>query len=55
MKLMKEIGLPRCAAIEATTTFAEAPIKVPLPPRQAPKASDHHTGSRFVMPICPIS
>ena len=23
MKLMKEIGLPRCAAIEATTTFAQ--------------------------------
>lgn len=24
------------------TRFADAPISVPLPPKQAPKASDHH-------------
>ncbi len=29
----------------ATTTLADAPTIVALPPRQAPSASDHHSGS----------
>ena len=41
--------------MEATTTLALAPISVPLPPKQAPKANDHHIGSRLLSPICPIS
>ena len=55
MKPMKEIGRPRCADMDATTTFALAPMSVPLPPRHAPSASYHQSGSRFVSPICPIS
>ena len=55
MKLMKEIGFPLCAAIDATTTFALAPIKVPFPPRHAPSAKLHHIGSRFESPISPMS
>ena len=55
MKPINEIARPRCAAIDATTTFADAPIKVPLPPKQAPSAKLHHIGSRFVKPICPMS
>ena len=55
MKPRNEICLPRCAAIDATTTFALAPMSVPLPPRQAPSARLHHIGSRFVRPIWPMS
>lgn len=40
----KFIGRPSLAAIPATITLAEAPINVPLPPKQAPKDSAHHTG-----------
>ena len=29
----------------ATAKFADAPVSVPLPPRQAPSESDHHKGS----------
>ena len=31
-------------AMPATTTLAEAPINVPLPPKQAPSDKAHHTG-----------
>ncbi len=36
-------------------TLAEAPMRVPLPPRQAPRARDHHTGSILVPAIALIS
>ena len=38
------------------TTLAEAPIKVPLPPRHAPKEMAHHNGatSTPVASIAPI-
>jgi len=32
IKPRKEIGRPRCADIDATTTFALAPMSVPVPP-----------------------
>ena len=35
---------PCCSATPAHTTFADAPIKVPLPPRQAPRANAHTNG-----------
>lgn len=38
-KSMKEMCQPSVSALEAITMLAEAPIKVPLPPKQAPKAS----------------
>src|SRR4029453_17655032 len=34
----------------ATTRFAEAPISVPFPPRQAPSDSAHHKGSNAASP-----
>src|SRR5918997_4518661 len=37
--------IPSRATSPATTRLAEAPISVKLPPRQAPKESDHHRGS----------
>jgi hypothetical protein len=40
-KLMKPIGCPARSARPATVRFAEAPISVPLPPKQAPMARDH--------------
>ncbi len=33
---------PLFEAIPAATTFAEAPIRVPLPPKQAPRERGHH-------------
>ena len=36
-KFKKEISKPLFVAIPAVTILAEAPSKVPLPPRQAPK------------------
>ena len=53
--LAKEIFSPWIAAILATTTLALAPISVPFPPRHAPNDNAHHNGSRFVIPIAPIS
>ena len=44
--LKKEILHPFCSAIPAHTTLAEAPIRVPFPPRQAPNASAHTSGRR---------
>jgi len=35
-----------CSAMPAQTTFADAPIKVPLPPRQVPKARAQTIGRR---------
>src|SRR5882724_3550746 len=44
-KVMKRNGMPARSAMPATVRLAEAPISVPLPPRQAPSDSDHHSGS----------
>ena len=46
-KSMKEMWKPSTSAFEAMTMLAEAPIKVPLPPKHAPKASAHASGSMF--------
>src|SRR5690606_24984595 len=46
MKRKKLIGCPERPAMPTTTTLAEAPIAVALPPRHEPSASDHHTGCR---------
>ena len=43
-------GMPLRSAIPATVRFADAPISVPLPPRQAPSESDHHSGSILSAP-----
>ena len=43
---MKEIGYPASSDKPAVTTFAEAPMSVPLPPRQAPKARAQISGPR---------
>ena len=44
MKPKKLMGCPSRWAIPATITFAEAPISVPLPPKQAPSDKAHQTG-----------
>ena len=44
MNRRKEIFLPARSLIPATTTLAEAPIRVKLPPKSAPRASAHHKG-----------
>jgi hypothetical protein len=41
--------LPR-SAMPATVRLADAPIKVPLPPRHAPSDSAHHNGNRPSVP-----
>lgn len=48
MKSVNFILYPDFSANPATTRLALAPIRVPLPPRQAPRASDHQIGSRLV-------
>ena len=53
--LKKEIGWPSFAANPATAKFALAPISVPFPPKQAPRERLHHSSSKSVMPIFPIS
>ena len=45
---MKLNGTPLRSPMPATVRLAEAPIKVPLPPRQAPSDRHHHSGW-----ICP--
>ena len=40
----KVIGCPLFLLIPDKTTFAEAPIKVPLPPRHAPRDKAHQIG-----------
>ena len=47
---MKRKGMPARSAMPATVRLAEAPISVPLPPRQAPSESDHHSGRRPLRP-----
>ncbi len=54
-KWRKDMGYPFFAAMPATITLADAPIKVPLPPKQAPRASDHQTGSILAPEIALIS
>ena len=44
--LLKDMSWPASSAKPAATTFADAPIIVPLPPRQAPSASAHANGPR---------
>ena len=39
---MKVISCPNFLLISDSTTLADAPMSVPLPPRQAPKDSAHH-------------
>ena len=41
---MNVIGYPLLPAIPVSTTFAEAPIIVPLPPKHAPIDTAHHRG-----------
>src|SRR4051794_40190251 len=41
---MNEKPIPLRSAMPATVRFAEAPISVPLPPRQAPSDRHHHRG-----------
>ena len=41
---------PERSAKPAIIRLALAPTSEPLPPRQAPKASDHHSGTRFSAP-----
>ena len=43
---LKEIGYPASSDIPAVTTFADAPMRVPLPPRHAPNASAQIKGFR---------
>src|SRR5258708_40230341 len=43
---LNEMRLPSFSARPVTVTLAEAPISVPLPPRQAPSDRAHHS-------ICP--
>src|SRR4051794_9915903 len=47
---MKRNGMPLRSAMPATVRFAEAPIRVPLPPRQAPSDKHHHSGSILSAP-----
>src|SRR5262249_60707073 len=47
---MKRNGTPLRSAIPATVRFAEAPMSVPLPPRQAPSERHHHNGSILSAP-----
>ena len=49
VKPQKPIGSPRRSAMPTATTLAEAPTSVPLPPRQAPSASAHHSGVTWGM------
>ncbi len=50
----KLMGLPYLEAMPATMTLADAPIRVPLPPRQAPRARAHQVGSIGIPEICPM-
>ena len=43
-KAQKLMGYPAFLAMSTMTTFALAPITVPFPPRQAPRARAHHSG-----------
>ena len=52
---INRMGYPSCAARPATIKLALAPMRVPFPPRQAPRARLHHKGSKLATPICPIS
>ncbi len=43
MNCQKLIGLPVLAAMPIATTLALAATAVPLPPKSAPSANDHHS------------
>ncbi|MNM80793.1 hypothetical protein D3C81_927710 [compost metagenome] len=53
--LINVIGSPSFDDIPAAIRLALAPINEPLPPRQAPNARLHHNGSKWVIPMLPIS
>ena len=42
--LLNDISLPDSSASPAATTLADAPMIVPLPPKQAPNAKAHANG-----------
>ncbi|MGB2630433.1 MAG: hypothetical protein WBD17_04305, partial [Candidatus Omnitrophota bacterium] len=46
---IKEMGYPFFSLILDITILAEAPIKVPFPPRHAPRARAHHRGCATFM------
>src|SRR5512138_3212065 len=47
---MKLNGTPLRSPMPATVRLAEAPISVPLPPRQAPSERHHQSGSILSAP-----
>ena len=47
------IGYPCLALIPDSTTFADAPIRVPFPPRHAPRDSAHQRGITSI-PLSPM-
>ena len=49
-KRAKLMGRPSREAMPETMTLAEAPIKVPLPPKQAPNDKAHQTGIIAALP-----
>lgn len=53
IKDTKPIWIPFFSDMPATMTFAEAPISVPFPPRQAPRDNAHQSGSNSVGDIPP--
>mmetsp|Transcript_159 Transcript_159/g.417 ORF Transcript_159/g.417 Transcript_159/m.417 type:complete len:211 (+) Transcript_159:289-921(+) len=46
------MGLPSTSALDAMTMLALAPISVPLPPKHAPNASAHASGSMLSPSTC---
>ena len=45
VKPMKEMSYPSLLAMPDSTTLADAPTSVPLPPKHAPKEMAHHSGN----------
>ena len=52
---LKEIENPFLSATSATTIFAAAPLRVPFPPKQTPKANAHQSGVIFSAKWLPTS
>mmetsp|Transcript_8160 Transcript_8160/g.19006 ORF Transcript_8160/g.19006 Transcript_8160/m.19006 type:complete len:220 (-) Transcript_8160:1886-2545(-) len=52
MKEMKVTGKPSTSALDAMTMLAEAPMRVPLPPKHAPKARAQARGSMEMPATC---
>ena len=51
-KSTNEMWWPSTSAFDAMTMLAEAPIRVPLPPKQAPNASAQARGSIEILGTC---